>query len=680
MVRKRETPTKARGISKGRPKRNEITADSYGAEQIQVLKGLEHVRRRPAMYIGDVASRGLHHLVYEVIDNSIDEALAGYCNRISVTINKDGSVTVEDNGRGIPTDIHPTEKVSALEVVMTVLNAGGKFDRRTYKVSGGLHGVGVSVVNALSEWLEVEVYRDGKVFHQRYKHGIPIAEVRPVGSVPKHKTGTKVTFLPDPTIFPNTNFKYETLEERLRELAYLNKDVTISIKDLRSDEGDTFHFEGGIVEFVSYIDENRKPLHKDPVYIKGERDNTQVEVAFQYNDSYNENIFTYVNDINTHEGGTHLVGFRTALTRTLNNYGYRNNLIKSDKIQLTGDDFREGLTCVISLKVPEPQFEGQTKTKLGNSEIKSIVETIVGERLQEYLEENPNVAKRIIEKCLRAAEAREAARKAKELIRRKNALEFSGLPGKLADCSINDPEHCEIYIVEGDSAGGSAKQGRDRRFQAILPLKGKILNVEKARLTKILENEEIRAIVTALGAGLGNTDEFDERKLRYGKIILMCDADVDGSHIRTLLLTFFYRHMQEVITKEKLYIAQPPLYKIKNGKEEYYAYDEIQKEQILKRFKGNGKSVKKAVEGALEESPSSSTKGPIISRFKGLGEMNPEQLWETTMNPEKRTILKVTIDNAIAADRMFEVLMGEEVEPRRDFIQKNARYVKNLDV
>jgi DNA gyrase subunit B len=639
------------------------------------------------MYIGDVSSRGLHHLAYEVVDNSIDEALAGYCTRIDLIINKDGSVTVEDNGRGIPTDIHPTEKKSALEVVMTVLNAGGKFDRRTYKVSGGLHGVGVSVVNALSEWLETEVYRDGKIFYQKYKHGIPVAAVKITGNAPKNKTGTKVTFLPDSKIFLSITFKYETLEERLRELAYLNKDVTISIKDERSGDEDVFHFEGGIIEFVKYIDEKRKSLHKEPIYIKGERDNTQIEVAVQYNDSYNENIFTYVNDINTHEGGTHLVGFRTALTRTLNSYGYKNNLIKNDKIQLTGDDFREGLTCVISIKVPEPQFEGQTKTKLGNSEVKSIVEQIVGERLQSYLDDNPAIAKRIIEKSLRAAEAREAARKAKDLIRRKNALEFSGLPGKLADCSINDPEHCEIYIVEGDSAGGSAKQGRDRRFQAILPLKGKILNVEKARMAKILENEEIRSIITALGAGMGNTEEFDESKLRYGKIILMCDADVDGSHIRTLLLTFFYRYMQQVITKEKLFIAQPPLYKIKNGKEEHYAYNENEKEQLLKRFKSNGKAAlkgKKEVQteegNEIPETTSGTGKGPAVSRFKGLGEMNPEQLWATTMNPETRTILKVTVENAAEADRMFQTLMGEEVEPRRQFIQKNAKYVKNLDV
>ena len=660
----------------------------YEAESIQVLKGLEHVRRRPAMYIGDVSSRGLHHLVYEVVDNSIDEALAGYCDRIDLSINKDGSVTVEDNGRGIPTGIHPTEKISALEVAMTVLNAGGKFDKNTYKVSGGLHGVGVSVVNALSEWLEVFVSREGKIFYQKYKEGIPLAKVKEIGKTTGKKRGTKTTFKPDGSIFKVATFKYDILEERLRELAYLNKEVTISIKDERSGEEDIFHFEGGIKQFVTYIDDKRKTLMKEPIFVSGEKDNTQVEVAFQYNESYNENIFTYVNDINTHEGGTHLVGFKTALTRTLNNYGYKNNLIKNDKIQLTGDDFREGLTCVISVKVPEPQFEGQTKTKLGNSEVKSIVETIVGEELQAYLEQYPAVAKKIIEKCLRAAEAREAARKARELIRRKNALEFSGLPGKLADCSINDPEHCEIYLVEGDSAGGSAKQGRDRRFQAILPLKGKILNVEKARMNKILENDEIRSIITALGAGLGSSEEFDESKLRYNKIILMCDADVDGSHIRTLLLTFFYRHMREIVDSGHLYIAQPPLFKLKYRKEEYYAFDENEKEQILKRFKSkaNGKAVivLEGVEGEEAGAEVDETvkleKGITVSRFKGLGEMNPEQLWSTTMNPETRTVLQVSIESAAAADKIFETLMGEEVEPRRQFIEKNAKYVKNLDV
>ena len=670
---------------KSKTKSASAAPKGYDAESIQVLKGLEHVRRRPAMYIGDVSSRGLHHLAYEVVDNSIDEALAGYCDKISLTINKDSSITVIDNGRGIPTGMHPTEKISALEVVMTVLNAGGKFDRNTYKVSGGLHGVGVSVVNALSEWLKVESRIEGKIFAQDYKAGIPTSPVKVIGKMTGKETGTKTTFMPDKLIFSNTVIKFEILEDRLRELAYLNKEVTIVIKDERFNKESKFHFEGGIKEFVRYIDSTRKTFMKEPIFIKGERDNTQIEVAFQYNESYNDNIFTYVNDINTHEGGTHLVGFKTALTRTLNNYGSKVNIIKNDKIQLTGDDFREGLTCVISTKVPEPQFEGQTKTKLGNSEVKSIVETIVGEQLQAYLEGNPSLAKKIIEKCLRAAEAREAARKARELIRRKNALEFSGLPGKLADCSIRDPALCEIYLVEGDSAGGSAKQGRDRRFQAILPLKGKILNVEKARINKVLENDEIKSIITALGAGIGNSDEFDEDKLRYGKVILMCDADVDGSHIRTLLLTFFYRHMKEIIETGRLYIAQPPLYKVKVNKEEHYAYDESEKDQILKRFKlitKKGKEDEANVSAEVTDTGEIQLKGKgfSISRFKGLGEMNPEQLWATTMNPETRTILKVTIENAAKADKVFETLMGEEVEPRRNFIEANAKYVKNLDV
>ncbi len=512
--------------------------NEYSAKNINVLKGLDAVRKRPAMYIGDVGQRGLHHLVNEVVDNSIDEALAGYADYISILINKDETVTVEDNGRGIPVDMHPEEKRSALEVVMTVLHAGGKFDKDTYKVSGGLHGVGVSVVNALSEWLQVEVKRDGKVYFQEYHQGTPVKPVKEIDKSKKNETGTKVTFLPDAEIFKTNKFKFDTLAERMRELAYLNKNITIKIKDERTSEEETFHFKGGLVEFVKYLDETREALHKT-IYIEGEKDNTPIEIAFQYNASYTENIFSYVNNINTHEGGTHLVGFKTALTRTLNNYAYKNNLLKEGKLTLTGDDFREGLTAVISVKVAEPQFEGQTKTKLGNSETKSAVETMVGEKLAEFLEENPGVGKKVIEKCLRAAEAREAARKARDLARRKNALDGMNLPGKLADCSITDPEHCEIYIVEGDSAGGSAKQGRDRRFQAILPLKGKILNVEKAKLNKILENNEIRAIISAVGAGIGA--EFDASKTRYGKVILMTDADVDGSHIRTLLLTFFYR-------------------------------------------------------------------------------------------------------------------------------------------
>jgi DNA gyrase subunit B len=644
----------------------------YSAKNINVLKGLEAVRKRPAMYIGDVSARGLHHLVNEVVDNSIDEALAGYADKIDITIYKDESITIEDNGRGIPVDIHPEEKRSALEVVMTVLHAGGKFDKNTYKVSGGLHGVGVSVVNALSEWLKVEVKRKGKVYFQEYKRGMPVKAVREIGKCKKNVTGTKTSFMPDKEVFKVTSFKFDTLAERMRELAYLNKAITIKIKDERNGgEEATYHFKGGIIEFVQYLDETRQPLHKT-IYVEGERDNTPVEAAFQYSSSYTENIFSYVNNINTHEGGTHLVGFKTALTRTLNNYAYKNSLIKDNKITLTGDDFREGLTAVISVKVAEPQFEGQTKTKLGNSETKSAVETLVGEKLAEFLEENPSIGKKIIEKCLRAAEAREAARKARDLTRRKNALDGLNLPGKLADCSITDPEHCEIYIVEGDSAGGSAKQGRDRRFQAILPLKGKILNVEKAKINKILENEEIKAIISAIGAGFGI--DFDSLKARYGKVILMTDADVDGSHIRTLLLTFLYRHMKDLITAGKVYIAQPPLYKIKKGKEEFYAYDENERKEILKRLKVNGKAAEQ--EAAVGEG---SIKGVSISRYKGLGEMNPEQLWETTMNPETRTVLQVTLESAANADKIFETLMGDAVEPRREFIEKNAKYA-NLDV
>jgi len=650
------------------------TDGDYSARNINVLKGLDAVRKRPAMYIGDISTRGLHHLVNEVVDNSIDESLAGHCDKIGITINKEGSVTIEDNGRGIPTDKHPTEKRSALEVVMTVLHAGGKFDKSSYKVSGGLHGVGVSVVNALSEWLKVEVVRNGKVYFQEYKKGVPVAKVAEKGKAKKNQSGTKITFFPDSTIFNTTEFKFSTLAERMRELAYLNKTITIKIKDERNGgEEETFHFKGGLIEFVKYLDANRTPQHKT-IYIEGEKDNTPIEIAFQYTDRYTENIFSYVNNINTTEGGTHLSGFKTALTRTLNNYAYKNKLIKEGKITLTGDDFREGLTTVISVKVAEPQFEGQTKTKLGNSETRSAVEMVVGEKLSDFLEENPSIAKKIIEKCSRAAEAREAARKARDLARRKNALDSMHLPGKLADCSITDPEHCEIYIVEGDSAGGSAKQGRDRKFQAILPLKGKILNVEKAKINKILENNEIKAIISAVGAGIGA--EFDQEKARYGKIILMTDADVDGSHIRTLLLTFLYRYMNNLITAGKVYIAQPPLYKIKKGKEEFYAFDDKERKEILKRLKVNGKQIDKASDADEGEG----VKGVNISRYKGLGEMNPTQLWDTTMNPETRTVLQVTIESAAAADKIFETLMGDDVEPRRAFIEKNAKYVKNLDV
>jgi len=645
----------------------ESKQNNYTASNINVLKGLEAVRKRPAMYIGDVGTRGLHHLINEVVDNSIDEALAGYNDMIKVTLNKDGSVTVEDHGRGIPVDIHKEEGRSALEVVMTVLHAGGKFDKDSYKVSGGLHGVGVSCVNALSEKLLVEVKRDGKIYQQEYVRGVPKYPVKEIGKTKKNETGTTITFIPDKEIFKVTKFKFETVAERMRELAYLNKTITIIVKDEIEKEEETYHFKGGLIEFVKYLDETRSPLHK-PVYIEGEKDDTPVEVAFEYSDTYSDNIHTYVNNINTHEGGTHLVGFKTALTRTLNNYAYKNNLIKENsKITLSGDDFREGLTAVVSVKVMEPQFEGQTKTKLGNSEVKSAVETIVGEKLAEYLEENPSVGKKIIEKCMRAAEAREAARKARDLVRRKNALDTMHLPGKLADCSINDPEHCEIYIVEGDSAGGSAKQGRDRRFQAILPLKGKILNVEKAKLNKILENNEIKAIIAALGAGIGS--EFNAEKSRYGKVIIMTDADVDGSHIRTLLLTFIYRYMKELIASGKVYIAQPPLYKIKKGKEEVYAFDDDERDKVLKRFKSNGDDLG---EDGLP-------KGVNISRYKGLGEMNPEQLWDTTMNPETRTVLQVNLESAAAADKIFETLMGDEVEPRREFIEKHAKYAK-LDI
>ncbi|MCH7754302.1 DNA topoisomerase (ATP-hydrolyzing) subunit B [candidate division KSB1 bacterium] len=630
--------------------------EKYTAEQIQVLKGLEAVRKRPAMYIGDISTRGLNHLVYEVVDNSIDEVMAGYCSTIKVTLNKDGSVTVADDGRGIPVDIHPTEKRPALEVVMTVLHAGAKFDKSSYKVSGGLHGVGVSVVNALSEWCEVEVCRDGQIYFQRYKIGIPETDVEVIGK--REATGTKTTFFPDKSIFQKAELSFDILAERMRELAFLNKGLEINISDEDSGKKHTFMYEGGLTEFIDYLNENRTPLHKKPILVSGERDDVSVEIAIQYNDSYIENIFSYVNDINTIEGGTHLVGFKAALTRTLNNYAQKNNLLKKEDFTFTGEDVREGLTAVISAKVMEPQFEGQTKTKLGNSEVKGVVESIFGDKLATFLEENPPVGKKIIEKSLTAARSREAARKARELTRRKSALDGGSLPGKLADCSIQDPAQCEVFLVEGDSAGGSAKQGRDRRFQAILPLKGKIINVEKARIDKILSNDEIRTIISALGTGIG-AEDFDPDKLRYHKIIIMTDADVDGSHIRTLLLTFFFRYMRSLIDRGHVYIAQPPLYKIKKGKEEHYVYDDEERDLILKRM---------------------GTNGATIQRYKGLGEMNPDQLWQTTMDPEQRTNLQVTIEEVITADHIFSTLMGENVEPRRKFIEENAQYVKNLDV
>ena len=633
---------------------------TYGANNIQVLDGIEHVRMRPAMYIGDIHSRGLHHLVYEIVDNSIDETLGGFNDYIFVSLNPDGSVTVIDRGRGIPVDIHPEKGKSALELVMTVIGAGGKFDKGAYKVSGGLHGVGASVVNALSEWCEVEVYRDGKVYFQRFERGIPQGDVKAIGS--SDQRGTKTTFMPDHLIFKITEFRKDIIVDRMRELAFLNRNLSITVQDPEGEQ-EVFHFEGGLKEFVLFIDENRMGLLKEPIYIYGEKDTTIVEIALQYNDTYQENVFSYVNNINTQEGGTHVTGFRKALTRTLNAYAQKNDLLKNLKLALTGDDFKEGLTAVISVKVAEPQFEGQTKTKLGNSETQSIVETILNEQLSEYAESNPNVLKVIIEKVKGAAMSREAARKAKELTRRKSVLESSGLPGKLADCSINDPEHCELYIVEGDSAGGSAKQGRDRSFQAILPLKGKILNVEKARLHKMLENEEIKTIILALGTSFGE-EEFSTEKLRYGKIIIMTDADVDGAHIRTLLLTFFFRHMRSLIDAGRVYIAQPPLYLVKSGKEQQYAWDDDERNSI-------SDSMKKMQKGKANIH---------IQRYKGLGEMNPEQLWSTTMDPAHRSLLLVSVENAMEADHVFSTLMGDKVEPRRDFIEKNARYVRRLDV
>lgn len=660
----------------------------YTADSIKVLEGLEAVRKRPAMYIGDIGERGLHHLIQEVVDNSIDEALAGFCSNIHIILHADGSCSVKDDGRGIPTGPHPVKKISALEVVMCTLHAGGKFDKNTYKVSGGLHGVGVSCVNALSSKLIVTVERDGKISQQEYAAGDPITSVQVIGE--SKKTGTHIRFWPDGTIFKTLEYRFLKVADRLRELAFLNPNLTIHIEDERDGEKETFAYRGGLVDFVRYIDANATPIMKPfmmaSTHTSEQGVETQVEVCLQYNTSYSETVLSYVNNINTVEGGTHVSGFRSALTRTLNAYATANNMLKKDT-SLSGDDFREGLTSVISVKVAEPQFEGQTKTKLGNGEVDGIVRSIVNEELAKCLDENPSAAKHIIEKAVQAAEARAAARKAKDLIRRKNALEGMSLPGKLADCSLRTPEDTEIYLVEGDSAGGSAKQGRDRRFQAILPLKGKILNVHKARLTKVLENEEVRTIFTAIGAGFG--DDFDASKARYGKIILMADADVDGSHIRTLLLTLFFKHMSELINAGKLYIAQPPLYKIKKGKTEQYAYNEEEREEIVARIRKE-KADRKASKVKPGEEPAedptetveegASADGILISRFKGLGEMNPEQLWATTMNPDTRTLLRVSIENAAEATHIFETLMGENVEPRRQFIERNAQYVKNLDV
>lgn len=634
-----------------------IAHETYDAKKIIVLKGLEAVRKRPAMYIGDTGIRGLHHLVYEVIDNSIDECLAGFCTKIDVTIHNGGSITVMDNGRGIPVDEHPTQHRPALEVVMTTLHAGGKFDKQTYKVSGGLHGVGVSVTNALSKWCRVRVFRDGLIYQQEYELGNPLYDVKIVGKV-KDKVGTEVSFLPDPTIFKKATFDLDILGQRLLELSFLNKGLKIRLKDERTNEEKIFHAKGGLREFVAYLDANRTLIHRKPIVIFNQKDHVEVDVAFQYNDSYQENLFSFVNNIPTTEGGTHLIGFKTALTRQLNLYAQKNNLIKNEDLQLTGEDVREGLTAVVSVKVPDPQFEGQTKTRLGNSEVRGIVESIVGDGLAEFLEQNPTDARKIVQKAITAALSREAARKARELTRRKSALETDNLPGKLADCSIRDPGQCELYLVEGDSAGGSAKQGRDRQFQAILPLRGKILNVEKANLEKVLSSGEIRTIVSALGTGIGS-EEFDISKLRYGKIIIMTDADVDGLHIRTLLLTFFFRYMKELIEAGKIYIAQPPLFRVQNKDKEFYVFSEDELEEVLARV---GKE------------------GTVVQRYKGLGEMNPEQLWRTTMDPQNRTLLQVTIDDAIEADHLFSILMGEKVEPRREFIEKHAHYVRNLDI
>ncbi|AUG55998.1 DNA topoisomerase (ATP-hydrolyzing) subunit B [Acetivibrio saccincola] len=637
-----------------------IKINSYTEENIQVLEGLEAVRRRPGMYIGSTSSRGLHHLVYEIMDNSIDEALAGYCDEIKVIINKDNSITNIDNGRGIPVGIHPKLGVPTVEVVHTVLHAGGKFDREGYKVSGGLHGVGASVVNALSERMDVEVYRDGKVYLQKFKRGVPVSELKVIGIT--KKTGTKTTFKPDPEIFEEVVFDFDILLSRFRELAFLNKGLKIILRDERKEEPveKVLHYEGGIVSFVEYMDRNKEPIH-DPIYIEGfrEEDGTYVEISMQYNkDTYVENIHSFANNISTTEGGTHLTGFKAAITKVLNDYAKKHNYLK-DNEKFLGEDVREGLTAVISIKLREPQFEGQTKTKLGNSEVRGYVESIINEKLNNFLEENPNIAKQIIEKCLSSARAREAAKKARELTRRKSFLESATLPGKLADCSEKDASLCEIYIVEGDSAGGSAKQGRDRSFQAILPLWGKMLNVEKARIDKVYGNDKLQPVITALGAGIG--DEFDIEKLRYHKIIIMADADVDGAHIRTLLLTFFYRYMKPLIEGGYVYIAQPPLYKVSKGKEELYAYDDRQLEKLLKE-KGWEK------------------KDCTIQRFKGLGEMNPDQLWETTMNPETRTILKVELQDAVEADEVFTTLMGDKVEPRREFIQAYAKKAQNIDI
>ncbi len=640
----------------------EGAGQKYDAGQIQVLKGLEAVRKRPGMYIGSTSERGLHHLVYEVVDNSIDEALVGHADDISVIIHHDNSITVEDNGRGIPVDMHPTEKMPGIELAMTVLHAGGKFDKESYKVSGGLHGVGVSVVNALSEQLKVWVRRGGKEYYMDFMRGGTTTKLKVLRDVPK-KTGTKIWFKPDAQIFTDLIYRYDTLALRLKELSFLNKGVTIALSDERpgQEKAEIFHAKGGLKEFVQYLNVARKALHPEVLYVDTDKDDVGIELAMQYNDGYNETVFSFANNINTHEGGTHLTGLKSALTRVINAYAEKGGFLKKADFKLSGDDVREGLTAVLSVKVREPQFEGQTKTKLGNSEVESAVKTLIGEWLTAYLEEHPRTANIICEKAVSAARAREAARKARDLTRRKSALDVGNLPGKLADCSLTDPALCELYLVEGDSAGGSAKQGRRRDFQAILPLRGKIINVEKARIDKVLSNEEIRTIITAIGTGI--KEEFEIEKARYHKIIIMTDADVDGAHIRTLLLTFFFRQMRELIDAGYIYIAQPPLFRVAKGKDEYYAYDLSERDEIMNRLSN------------------AETRGSLnVQRYKGLGEMNPDQLWNTTMDPERRTLLKVNLDDAVIADSIFTKLMGDEVEPRRVFIEMNAKFVSNLDI
>ncbi|MCP8971206.1 DNA topoisomerase (ATP-hydrolyzing) subunit B [Ectobacillus ponti] len=636
----------------------QLQENTYDESQIQVLEGLEAVRKRPGMYIGSTNAKGLHHLVWEIVDNSIDEALAGYCDEVKVTIEEDNSITVADNGRGIPVGIHEKMGRPAVEVIMTVLHAGGKFGGGGYKVSGGLHGVGASVVNALSSVLEVYVYREGKIHYQQYNRGVPAEDIKVIGDA--EHTGTTVHFKPDHEIFTETReYDFDILANRLRELAFLNRGIRLVIEDKR-EGGKTkeFYYEGGIKSYVEHLNRTKEAIHEEPVYVEGSKEGIYIEIALQYNESYTSNIYSFANNIHTYEGGTHEVGFKTALTRVINEYARRNNIIKDNDSNLIGEDVREGLTAIISIKHPDPQFEGQTKTKLGNSEARTVTESIFADTFDKFMLENPSVARKIVDKGLMAARARVAAKKARELTRRKNALEVSSLPGKLADCSSKDPSISEVYIVEGDSAGGSAKQGRDRHFQAILPLRGKIINVEKARLDKILSNNEIRAIVTAIGTGIG--DDFDIEKARYHKVVIMTDADVDGAHIRTLLLTFFYRYMRQIIEHGFVYIAQPPLYKVQQGKKIVYAYNDRQLEQTLAELPAQPKA--------------------NIQRYKGLGEMNPEQLWETTMNPEVRSLLQVSLQDAIQADETFEILMGDKVEPRRNFIQENARYVKNLDI